>query len=303
MTARALLFRSLLAIPLAGCASATTAGNVADEAAELRATGRRFEQAVAARDAAAIVAFYAPDAQVNPPNQPAVTGTAAIQGMWQEVLRMPEVQLAFTLTRLDMAAGGDMALDAGTYRFRAVGPDGPITDEGKYAVTWRKAGTEWKIASEIWNSSRPAPVPAPAVAAVPTPAPGDGSEMEIVASSGLKWGPLELPGFKPGIEITAIHGDPSKEGDYTVRLRFPAGYQFPSHWHPNGEHLTVIRGSFRLGMGEKENPALLKTYAPGDFLYIPAKMPHFGGARGATEIQLHGTGPFQVFLASQTSQP
>jgi ribosomal protein L16 Arg81 hydroxylase len=53
-------------------------------------------------------------------------------------------------------------------------------------------------------------------------------------------------------------------------------------------------------MGEKENPAVLKTYAPGDFLYIPAKMPHFGGAKGVTEIQLHGIGPFEIMLATQS---
>jgi len=300
MTTPALLLRSLIAIPIAACSTATTSGNIADEATAIRAANRRFEQAIAARDAAAIATFYAADARVNPPNAPTVTGTAAIQGLWQQVLQMPEFQLAFTQERLDVAAGGDMALDAGTFRFRGRGPDGPMTDEGNYAVTWRKTADGWKIASEMWHSSRPA-APPTAVAAAPAAAlpVGDGSEMEILAAGGLKWGPLEVPGFKPGIEIAAIHGDPTKEGDYTLRLRFPSGYQFPSHWHPSGEHLTVLRGSFRLGMGEKENPAILKTYSPGDFLYIPAKMPHFGGAQGITEIQLHGVGPFQVMLATQ----
>ena len=299
MLTRAFVFRSLFAIPVIGCASATTAGNVADEATAIRATGRRFEQAIAARDPATIVTFYAPDARVNPPNTPTVTGAAAIQGLWQDVLRIPDFQLAFTAERLDIAASGDMALDAGAYRFRGTGPNGAMTEEGTYAVTWRKTAEGWKIASEMWHSSRPATPPAAAAVAAPMTAPGDGAEMEVLAARGLKWGPLEVPGFKPGVEIAAIHGDPTREGDYTIRLRFPSGYAFPSHWHPNGEHLTVLRGTFRLGMGEKENPAVLKTYLPGDFLYIPAKMAHFGAVQGATEIQLHGTGPFQVMLATQ----
>lgn len=298
MTMRALVVRSLLAIPVAACASATTAGNVADEASAIRATGRQFEQAIAARDPATIVTFYAPDARVNPPNAPTVTGAAAIQGLWQDALRIPDFQLAFTPERLDIAASGDMALDAGVFRFRGNGPDGPMTEEGTYAVTWRKTAEGWKIASEMWHSSRPAPPPA-AAAPAPAPAPGDATDMETLATRDLKWGPLDVPGFKPGIEIAAIHGDPTREGDYTIRLRFPSGYAFPSHWHPNGEHLTVLRGTFRLGMGEKENPAVLRTYLPGDFLYIPAKMAHFGRVQGVTEIQLHGTGPFQVMLATQ----
>jgi ketosteroid isomerase-like protein/quercetin dioxygenase-like cupin family protein len=299
MMTRALILRSLLTIPVAACASATSAGNTADETSAIRATNRQFEQAIAARDAATLATFYAPDARVNPPNAPTVTGAAAIQGLWQDAFRIPDFQLAFTPERLDIATSGDMALDAGVFRFRGTGPDGPMTEEGNYAVTWRKTAEGWKIVSEMWHSSRPVTPPAAAAVAAPKPAAGDGAEMEILAARGLKWGPLEVPGFKPGIEIAAIHGDPSSEGDYTVRLRFPAGYAFPSHWHPNGEHLTVLRGTFRLGMGEKENPAALKTYLPGDFLYIPAKMAHFGGVQGPTEIQLHGTGPFQVILATQ----
>jgi len=301
MTTRALLLSSLLAVPLVACATATTAGNVADDAAAIRAANERFERSVAARDTAAIVALYEPNATVNPPNAPAATGTAAIRSLWAEFLRMPDLDLAVTPGRVELSAGGDMALDAGTYRLKSAGPNGPFSDEGKYAVTWRKTAGEWKIASETWNSSLPLPEPAPAVAAAPAPAaaPDDASEMETPPTGGLKWGPLEIPGFKPGIQIAAIHGDPTKEGDYTLRLRFPSGYNFPSHWHPNGEHVTVIRGTFRLGMGEKEDPAALKSYAPGAFLYIPAKMRHYGGAQGVTEVQLHGTGPFQVFLASQ----
>jgi len=46
-----------------------------------------------------------------------------------------------------------------------------------------------------------------------------------------------------------ISGDPSKTGAYTVRLMFPAGYRFPVHWHPGAENLTVVSGTFQLGMG------------------------------------------------------
>ncbi len=95
-----------------------------------------------------------------------------------------------------------------------------------------------------------------------------------------------------------IHGDPGGTGDYTLRLQFPDGYEFPPHWHPMGEHITVLSGVFRLGMGGTANAAAIREYQPGDFLYAPGRMPHFGGARGATVIQLHGNGPFSINLGS-----
>lgn len=62
------------------------------------------------------------------------------------------------------------------------------------------------------------------------------------------------------------------------------------------ENLTVLSGTFMLGMGEKPDTSKLATYRPGAFLYMPGKMAHFGGAKGATIIQLHGQAPFKIEL-------
>lgn len=121
----------------------------------------------------------------------------------------------------------------------------------------------------------------------------------IVTADAVAFSPLEVPGFDPGLELAVLHGDPMGEaGTYTIRLRFPDGYRFPSHWHPNAENLTVLRGSFQLGMGTDEDPSAMQTYAPGSFLHIPAESPHFGAVTGSTEIQLHGEAPFEIMLAN-----
>jgi quercetin dioxygenase-like cupin family protein len=103
------------------------------------------------------------------------------------------------------------------------------------------------------------------------------------------------------MKIAVIHGDPNADsGMYVIRLQFPDGYMFPPHWHPMAENLTVLSGTFLLGMGEKTDNSKLVTYKPGAFLYVPGKMPHFGGAKGATVIQLHGQAPFKIELVKTT---
>jgi quercetin dioxygenase-like cupin family protein len=126
----------------------------------------------------------------------------------------------------------------------------------------------------------------------------EAGDMATVSSTAVTWTDLVVQGFAPGAKMAVIHGDPSGTSDYAIRLQFPDGYEFPAHWHPNAEHVTVLSGVFRLGMGGTIDASAIKDYQAGDFLYIPGRMPHFGGARGETVIQLHGNGPFSINLGS-----
>lgn len=128
--------------------------------------------------------------------------------------------------------------------------------------------------------------------------PMDVASMEIRANTSLTWTELVPPGFSPGMKIAVLHGDPNATGDYTIRLSFPEGYQFPVHWHPGGEHLTVLTGTLLLNMGNSADVSAERAYDAGDFLYIPGRMSHYGGARGPTVIQLHGVGPFAINLGT-----
>jgi len=123
-------------------------------------------------------------------------------------------------------------------------------------------------------------------------------EMKAVTGSALTFTPLSVPGFAEGMTMAPMVGDPSvADQAYTLRLKFPAGYRFPAHFHPKAENLTVISGTFLLAMGKDESAAQTK-YAPGDYLFIPPTMPHSGGADVETVIQLHGVGPFEIILAN-----
>jgi quercetin dioxygenase-like cupin family protein len=132
---------------------------------------------------------------------------------------------------------------------------------------------------------------------VPPHATAQDHDMKATTAKSLEWSPIQPPGFSPGMEIAVIHGDPAvADQPYTVRLKFQDGYRFPAHYHPKAENVTVLSGTFLLRMGATESGELT-TYMPGDYLHIPATQPHWGGTRGATVVQLHGEGPFQIMLA------
>src|SRR6202011_5396493 len=60
----------------------------------------------------------------------------------------------------------------------------------------------------------------------------------------VKWGPAP-PIVEPGAQLAVLEGDPmGSSGDYTVRLKMPAGYKIAPHWHPTRETATVISGNF-----------------------------------------------------------
>jgi quercetin dioxygenase-like cupin family protein len=125
----------------------------------------------------------------------------------------------------------------------------------------------------------------------------DAHSMSATRTASLEWAPIQPPGFDAGMEFAVVLGDPSAaDQPYTLRLSFPDGYRFPAHYHPNAENVTVLSGTFLLGMGATVTDEVT-AYEPGDYLHVPATKPHYGGARGATVIQLHGVGPFDILLA------
>ena len=57
-------------------------------------------------------------------------------------------------------------------------------------------------------------------------------EAKVSTGDDLKWGPAS-PALPAGAQGAALVGDPSKEGLYVVRVKFPAGYKVAPHSHPN----------------------------------------------------------------------
>ena len=135
-----------------------------------------------------------------------------------------------------------------------------------------------------------------------------GSEMKEFKThppTELAWkaGPPSLPA---GAQVTILEGDPSKEGPFVMRLKFPDGFTIPPHTHPRAERVTVIQGTFNVAEGDKIDKASgkAKVMPTGSFGYWPARMHHYAWASGGeTILQLHGQGPWGIEYLNPVDDP
>ena len=123
-----------------------------------------------------------------------------------------------------------------------------------------------------------------------------------ITPADLKWMDAP-PGLPPGAKMAVLEGDPTKKGNFTVRLQSPAGYKIAPHTHPTSEHITVISGSFSFGMGGTFDEAAGKEMAPGSYIVMPADMKHYGWSKDESVIQIHGMGPFKIKYVNPADDP
>ena len=151
-------------------------------------------------------------------------------------------------------------------------------------------------------------VPALAIAIFafrPTSMPGH-DEKEAMASihrpDKHQWqdGPPSLP---PGAKIVVLEGDPSKPGPYVFRVKVPDGFRVPPHTHPKPERVTVIAGTFHLGMGDRFDPTKGETMPAGSYGIWPPGMKHYVWVKGETIVQFHGDGPWTINYLNPADDP
>ena len=127
-------------------------------------------------------------------------------------------------------------------------------------------------------------------------------DMVVAHPSTLKWGdtPLALP---KGAQLAVITGDPGKAGAYVIRVKVPAGYRIPAHWHSTAENLTVISGTVHVGMGSKLDKSTSTKLEVGSFTYLPPKMNHFLWTTVPAIFQIHAEGPFDIVYVDPNDDP
>jgi hypothetical protein len=107
----------------------------------------------------------------------------------------------------------------------------------------------------------------------------------------------------PGAQAAVLEGDPSRAGPFTLRLAMPANYRIPPHFHPVTEHVTVLEGTFYVGMGETFDAAQAQSLPAGTFAALGPGVRHFAFTKGRTIIQLHGVGPWGLIYVKAADDP
>ena len=119
----------------------------------------------------------------------------------------------------------------------------------------------------------------------------------------IQFGPVP-PVLPAGAQLAVLEGDPmGSSGDFTIRLKMPDSYRIAPHWHPKRENVTVISGSFKVGMGDSFDASKMTAFRAGSFAYLDPSMHHYGMAVGETVVQVHGMAPFQINYVNPGDDP
>lgn len=120
--------------------------------------------------------------------------------------------------------------------------------------------------------------------------------------SEIVWGaaPDVLP---PGAQAVILEGDPKKPGFFALRLKLPAGYRIAPHYHPKHERVTVLEGSFQLGVGDTFDEGALVDYPAGSYSSMKEGMRHFAMSKNGCVLQLATLGPWGLTYVNPQDDP
>lgn len=124
----------------------------------------------------------------------------------------------------------------------------------------------------------------------------------VLVPDDVQWGaaPASLP---KGAEAAVLYGDPSKEGQFALRVKLPANYHIPPHTHPGQEIVTVLSGTFRLGHGEEADEAAAEALPAGSFFSLAPGMVHYVFTDEEAVVQINTTGPWGVTYVNPDDDP
>ena len=123
----------------------------------------------------------------------------------------------------------------------------------------------------------------------------------FVTPSDLKW--TDVPALGAGAKIAVIEGPLNDAVPFTFRIKLPADFKIQAHSHPAIEHVTVISGTFNIGMGDKLDTTKTQALTVGSVAIMQPKMNHFAWTNEETIVQVHGVGPWAVNYVNPADDP
>lgn len=138
-------------------ASSTPAASTrssADEGAALMQVSRDWAKAAESRDVERILSYWADDAIVLVPDQPAVVGKVALRAMVQRDMKNPSFTITWEPERAAIAQAGDMGYLIEHNRVTFPDGSGKVrTVFGRVVSTWKKDESgNWKCVVDISNN-------------------------------------------------------------------------------------------------------------------------------------------------------
>ncbi len=119
--------------------------------AEIEAVNAKWIEFFNKGDWAGVASLYTDDATAFPPGSAMVKGSAAIGAMWKGIAEQVSDPKVITLDVKPL--GPAAAREIGTFGLKTKGPT-PQEVTGKYVVVWEKVGSDWKLATDIWNDGK-----------------------------------------------------------------------------------------------------------------------------------------------------
>lgn len=142
-------------------------------------------------------------------------------------------------------------------------------------------------------------IAAPAIFAPAALAEGDHILIESDAFT-FAPGPASL---EAGAQVQVLYGDPTGDGIFSMRLKLPDGFHIAPHHHSRPEIVTVIAGTFRIGIGDSADPEATTILKPGSFFAYPPGTVHYAYVEGETVLQLNSTGPWTITYGLDENDP
>jgi uncharacterized protein (TIGR02246 family) len=121
---------------------------IAQTQADFQELEDTFTAAFNKEDVSTIADMFAEDSYLLPNNGDFIQGRAAIRSFWENNVKIVKY---LKLTTTNVQSFGDAALEIG----RSTNTTNGQQIEGKYVILWRKAGSNWKIAVDIFNRTKP----------------------------------------------------------------------------------------------------------------------------------------------------
>jgi quercetin dioxygenase-like cupin family protein len=95
-----------------------------------------------------------------------------------------------------------------------------------------------------------------------------------------------------GNETAVLYGDPDKPGFYVLMFKWLPGHMSRPHWHPHDRMITVFKGTWWVGTGDKFDPDSTVPLPVGSYVTHFGKEIHWDGAKNEEVwLLMAGEGP------------